>query len=169
MITDWGAHMFDIVQWALDRDDSGPTEFYAPGDRADYGLTFTYEDGVRVVHQRFGRGNAVRFIGSEGSLDVSRSLLDSPIRGLVGRSNRMRKDQRDANVEHFREWFAAMRGEGEVSCPAEVGHRTASVCSLANITYRLGSTISWDPRSERITNDASANRLLGPAYRLSLA
>jgi predicted dehydrogenase len=169
MITDWGAHMFDIVQWALDQDASGPTEFYAPGADADYGLTFFYDNGVRVEHREFGRGNAIRFIGSEGSLDVSRSMLDSPTRGLIGRRNRMRKDQGNANRIHFEEWFAAMRGEGEVSCPAEVGHRTASVCSLANIAYRLNEKLVWDPSTERITNNASANRLLGPEYRLSLA
>ena len=169
MITDWGAHMFDIVQWALDRDASGPTQFFVPGKGAQSGLTAFYEDGIKVIHRDFGRGSAVRFIGTEGSLDVSRTLLDTTVEGLIGYADGPKRDQRDANKLHFVEWFAAMRGQGQVSCPAEVGHRTASFCSLANIAYRLGQPIEWDPAAERITNNPRANRLLGPAYRLSLA
>ena len=74
-----------------------------------------------------------------------------------------------ANRIHFEDWFAAIRGEGKVSCPAETGHRTASVCSLANIAYRLGTHLEWDPATEQITDNPQAARLLGPFYRTSLA
>jgi len=84
MITDWGAHMFDIVQWARGKDTTGPTQFFPSGGDAQYGLTMFYDDGFKVEHRQFGRGNAVRFVGSEGTLDVSRKFIDSSIPGLVG-------------------------------------------------------------------------------------
>jgi len=68
MITDWGAHMFDIVQWALDQDHSGPVQFNPPSTPAESGLTFTYGNGIKVTHTKWGNGNnEIQFIGTEGS------------------------------------------------------------------------------------------------------
>ena len=44
MIADFGAHMFDIVQWALDQDHSGPIQFDPPTIPAESGLTFNYSN-----------------------------------------------------------------------------------------------------------------------------
>lgn len=168
MMTDWGAHMFDIVQWATGHDDTTPTEFTPPAE-GEYGLTCTYDNDFRVVHQRFDRGNAIRFVGSEGNIEVGRSFLNSSIKKLIPPKRQRVRDQRLGNGRHFESFFAAARGEGEVSVPAEVGHRTSSFCTLGNIAYRLRRPIQFDPRAERVTNDAEADRLLGPEYRLSLA
>ena len=62
-----------------------------------------------------------------------------------------------------------IRNGGELVCPVETGHRTASLCTLANITYRLGRSLTWNPEQERFTDDEIANQLLGDAYRTSLA
>ena len=170
MITDWGAHMFDIVQWAKGMDESGPVQFIVPpGENPQDGLTFYYADGTRVGHRMFGRGNAIRFIGSEGSLDVSRSFLESSIAGLIPEADQSRQDQSEAFVKHFTNFVEVIReGSGTLVCPVETGHRTASLCTLANIAYRLGRPLDWDPATETITNDEAANQLLGDAYRTSL-
>jgi predicted dehydrogenase len=169
MITDWGAHMFDIVQWARAKDTTGPTQFFPSGGDAQYGLTMFYEDGFRVEHRKFGRGNAVRFVGSEGTLDVSRKFIDSSIAGLVGYQDTNEAMKISANVHHFQDFYDAILKGTALRCPAETGHRTASVCTLANIAYRLRRPLTWNPATEQITNDRAANKLLGPAYRTSLA
>src|SRR5687768_2596075 len=50
-VTDWGAHHFDIVQWALDMDNSGPVKFYPADPKADRPcLMYEYANGIRVWH-----------------------------------------------------------------------------------------------------------------------
>ncbi len=169
MVTDWGAHMFDIVQWALGMDQSGPVSFYPPGNAdPEEGLTMFYADGTRVDHRPFGRGNAVRFVGSEGSLDVARGFIDSTIPGLLSYGDMNHQAEVSALVTHLGDFARAARTGGSPICPAETGHRTASVCTLTNIAYRLRRPLQWDPVTERIKNDSEANRLLGDAYRTSL-
>ena len=57
-------------------------------------------------------------------------------------------------------WLECIRGKKEPICPAEVGHRSASVCHLGNIGYRLGRKLTWDATAERFVDDAAANREL---------
>ena len=43
---------------------------------------------------------------------------------------------------------------------AEIGHRSATVCHLVNITKRLGRHLRWDPTAERFLGDDEANSQL---------
>ena len=64
MVTDWGAHHFDIAQWGLGMDDSGPVEILpAEKPNAQEGVKLRYANGVEVTHKS---GNGVRFHGTDG-------------------------------------------------------------------------------------------------------
>ena len=39
----------------------------------------------------------------------------------------------------------------------EIGHRSISVCHLANITRQMNRKLRWDPEAERFQGDAEAN------------
>src|SRR3954468_1195367 len=75
MVTDWGAHHFDIAQWGLGMDESGPVEIIPPKDpKAQKGLRYVYANGVEVLHATSG---GVLFIGSDGEILVNRGKLQS--------------------------------------------------------------------------------------------
>ncbi len=83
-VCDWGAHMFDIAQWALGMDKSGPVTFIPPKDpQASRGLKMIYGNGIEMVHEEFDRGWGVRFIGSEGKMDISRNYFETTPESLV--------------------------------------------------------------------------------------
>lgn len=164
-ITDWGAHMFDIVQWALDMDDSGPVSFTPPATaNAKEGLYFTYKNGIKVHHRSWGKNNAIQFLGTEGKIEVSRELLTSDKADLP----KLQIAEKDRKIyyseNHYKDFIDAIKKRSKPICDVEVGHRTASVCNAANIAYQLQKPLKWDPRKEQFDN-AYANNLKTRPYR----
>jgi hypothetical protein len=67
-------------------------------------------------------------------------------------------------VGHYENWFEAIANGTLPICDAEIGHRAATVCHLANIAIDLGRELIWDPAAERFVGDPEANaRLSRPA------
>ena len=69
-----GAHHYDIAQWALDMDHSGPVEIIPPDDpKADApASSYVYANGVEMTH---GGPSGCVFIGTEGTLHIDRGVL----------------------------------------------------------------------------------------------
>ena len=42
-----------------------------------------------------------------------------------------------------------MKSREKTICPAETGHRSASLCHLGVISIRLGRKLNWDPVKEQ--------------------
>ncbi len=159
ILSDWGAHMFDIVQWALDKDKSGPVAFYPPDGKDYKTLTIVYDNGVVVKHEDFGRGFGVRFIGSKGSLDISRSFIDSKPGNIATAVIQPNETHLYSSENHHQDWLDAIKTGKPPICDAETGHRTSSLCCIANIAYWLNRPLKWNPRRERFIGDSEANDL----------
>ena len=71
--TDWGAHMFDIVQWGLGMDGSGPVEISPIGDGSEY-ITWKYANGTVMTSEPFNekKTKGVKFLGDKGWIEISR-------------------------------------------------------------------------------------------------
>jgi hypothetical protein len=49
--------------------------------------------------------------------------------------------------------------------PAEIGHRTATMCQIGHIAIETGSKLLWNPETERFVGNDEANKLLTRAHR----
>ena len=61
---------------------------------------------------------------------------------------------------HIQNWLDCVKTRSTPNAPVEIGHRSVTVCHLANICRELGRKVHWDPKSETILNDEEASRLL---------
>jgi len=159
---DWGAHHFDIIQWALGMDNSGPVEFLPKGwEGAEY-QSHIYADGTRVwKNHPVKHGQMIQFIGEKGEVLVSRGdRLETTPAELKDRPLAPTDIHLYESSNHEGNWFECIRSRKPTICPAEIGHRTATICHLNGITERLNCRIRWDPVKEEIIGDECASRWL---------
>jgi predicted dehydrogenase len=165
LITDWGAHMFDIGQWALGMDNSGPVEFIAPEPGAKRGMKMVYENGVVMNHVDWGSFNAVQFLGSEGKIEISRGFYNSDIKRLTDLELKDSDTPLYRSDNHYQDWIDAIKNRTRPVSDVETGHRTASLCNIVNIGYALERSLRWNPEQERFIDDDDANSMLSRPFR----
>ncbi|HAO50421.1 MAG TPA: oxidoreductase [Runella sp.] len=165
MVTDWGAHMFDIVQWALDMDNSGPVEIIAPDGKDHPFLTYRYANGITMTHEKWDWSNAIHFVGTEGEIKVQRKKLETTPASLKDKVIGETEKHVYKSENHYKDFLDAMRKRSKPICDVEIGHRTSSVCNLGNIAYELKRPLQWNPKKEQFKNDKEANELLGRSMR----
>jgi predicted dehydrogenase len=170
IICDWGAHLFDTVQWANDTERSGPVGVEGKGTHwmgglyntvKDYDVTYRYANGV-VMTCKPGEPS-VKFIGSEGWVGntgwrgpvqaSSKTILDSQIG-----SNELHL-YTNPKGEHD-DFLQCVKSRKDPYFPVDIGHRVSTVCHLANIAIKLGRKLKWNPETEQFVGDDEANKML---------
>lgn len=160
-MTDWGAHMFDIAQWGLDKDATGPVKVTPPDGKEVHFLTYEYDNGITMTHENFGINNAVRFIGTKGQIDIQRRKLEtSPDATLKDKVIGPNEKHVYFSDNHYTDFLKAIKNRTQPVADVEIGHRTASVCTLGNIAYELKRPLEWNPKKEKFLKDDTANLML---------
>jgi predicted dehydrogenase len=156
-LADMGAHHFDIAQWAMEMDTSGPVEIQPPGGSATGGLRFVYASGVEMFH---GGRSGCTFEGDKGTIYVDRDKIESMPESILKEPLTDADKRVYYSDNHARNWFDCIASRKDPICTAEIGARSAAICHLANIGYRLRRPLKWDPAKEEFPSDSEANKLL---------
>src|SRR5207248_3880059 len=194
LCNDWGVHLNDIILWGMKV--RAPLAVWATGgkyDVTDNGDTpdtldvhfqypdFTHIYTVRhgpynyggVLKERGGRSTShgMEFQGSEGILTLDRGgWVVTPGGDQLPAEKHGGSEQHFAHVQNF---LHCLKNRGDkTASDIEDMHRATTVCHLANISFKIGRRVTWDPETERcyrgydaankkfLHEDSEANALL---------
>jgi len=187
-IGNMGPHEIDTARWAL-RKDPLPTRVMSVGgkyavddDRETPNMQyadFDYGD-ARIVFESRGL-----LTGTEGDLpkDKNGDMIGNLFYGTDGWMSmdiygmRMYKGEKrekvmdvrgdESSLPHVVNFLEAVRSRdpGHLRADIAVGAATAAMAHIANISYRLGRRLKFDPATLQFPGDAEANRMLTREYR----
>jgi len=180
-ISNCGVHPLDIAQWGNGSDRTGPIEIEGTGvfPTEGYGDTvmswqvlMRYANGVHLHFKSTDQGLmyrevGARFEGTEGwsfaySNAVSEDAEPKSLLRLKMRSDDIHLIESHDHPLHFLE---CVRTRRETIAPAEVAHRSTTLCLISEICLRLGRKLRWNPDRERFIGDDEANRMLSRPMR----
>ncbi|MBM3727506.1 MAG: Gfo/Idh/MocA family oxidoreductase [Acidobacteria bacterium] len=183
-----GVHEMDIARWGLGVD--MPLSVVSTGGKFAYDddqetpntqlASFDYGQGRQLVFEVRGLltgtegglgqrgGNCIGnlFYGSEGWMSVD----GGGFKVYKGETNELAMEEEAAGRDtavHMQNFFKAVksRNHNDLGADVEVGAVSAALCHLANISYRVGRKLNFDPRTQKFTGDAEANKMLTRDYR----
>jgi len=190
MITGWGAHHFDIAHWGMGTEYSGPVEIEGSAEfpksglwdvHGDFNVKAKYANGVTIIAGG-NNPNGVKFVGDEGWIFVSRGdvkvtasdptntgkvlkAIDSSNPKILDSVIGENEIHLYESPEQHRNWLECIVSKKEPIAPAEVGHRSNTICLLSHIAMKLNRKLYWDPIKERFKNDDVANSMLSRPQR----
>ncbi|MGB9605021.1 MAG: hypothetical protein ACPL88_03980 [Bryobacteraceae bacterium] len=109
------------------------------------------------------------FFGSDGvmSLDLEGFQIYRGEKTELAAQMKFLEPQRWDTTPLIENFLAAVRSRRhtDLLCDIEEGHLSAALCHLANISYRTGRKLRFDPARECFVNDPEADQLLTRRYR----
>jgi len=181
-IRDRGAHVMSVALYLMNSDHTGPATIEATGAPPEKGLyecppqmeviyTFKNPDWVMYWSQPgqfpeeakdlgnnkygakyWGDTGALVVSGGDGGTDTEKKAKEYhvPIDGV--------RPYRSPG--HHEDFFNCIRTREQPIMNIEGAHRTASLCILGNVAWRLGRKLNWDPVAEKVIGDEQANLML---------
>jgi len=181
-MTGWGAHSFDMVQYSLGADLSGPIEAWIEGEYEE--LVFTepkprswgysvcskppvhmqYAGGAEVYFGTGGNSFGGIFTGEKGKIEVNRNRFTSnPPEIAAGLLEG--KTLRTGIAPHHEDFLDSIKTREDPSAHIDVAVRATDCCHVGNIARWLGRKVVYDPKTRTFPGDAEANALCSREQR----
>ena len=152
--------------------------------------TFSFpEFPVVWQHRSYGRANDVDYpwgatiYGSKGTLKLSvqkyeffegNSKTAAIKQDYLSELDKYEEDRTEKDLEkhvapairvHMKNLLDNIASRGRPTSDIEEGHISAASCILANMSMKLGRSLTWDPATHKVVGDDEANKLLARPYR----
>lgn len=148
-----------------------------------FAVTYTYANGTRLVcthgqspgspdprsssgqgrggqGRQVGHDNGILFVGETGQwIFVSRGHITASDPKLLEEPLKADATRLYVSRNHMANFLDGVRTGKPCICPADVGHRSVSVCHLGVIALQSGKRLRWDPAKEQF-DDMEANKML---------
>ncbi len=190
MITGWGQHHIDSAHWGMDTELTGPIEVQSIAQfpksglwnvHGDFMVKARYENDIDMYISG-GYTNGIRYEGSEGWIFVSRGSYTATSSDPVAQAkNSKALDASDPKIltskigeneihlyksdDQHGNWLDSIKSRKAPISPAEMGHRTCSVCLVSHIAMKIPEKLKWNPKTERFIDNDAANAMLSRPQR----
>jgi predicted dehydrogenase len=190
LMTDWGAHMIDIANWAMGvtvpkSATSVGGKFGFPDDAEETpdtqqalwefdGFSMLWEHATAIGQGPYMRDHGAAFHGNNGVLVVDRGgweVLPETETKSNRKTYRMKGEPRrgaagqNMNQAHMRDFLDCIESRKRPNSDVEIGHNSMIACHLANIAFRTGRRVAWDAAREQVVGDPEAQKLVTKPYR----
>jgi predicted dehydrogenase len=185
LITDWGAHLFDIPLWAMEiqgapKSVSSIGGIFSGRDRAidmadtqsviyefdDFNMVWEHNGGIETGP--YERNYGIAFVGNKGTLVVNRESWeviaetedDKPLIKEIP----YQESGKRGHEYHIANFIDAIRNGAELNCPAEAGNLAAYYGHIGNLAHRTNKRLTWDAEGTLMDKE-EYSQFITPEYR----